>query len=75
MIKKATFILLVSLLVLSCKDDDSARCQTCSQPQTLDFTLCEEGDGNASVNGENTGVPYGVYLDGLLQEGVTCGGS
>ena len=74
---RRTFILGLTIFftLTACKDDDSVSCVTCSQPQTLDFVLCEEGDGNASVNGENTGVPYNVYRNDLLEEGVTCGGN
>ncbi len=71
-------LLLVGLIAISlvaCKSDDERTCITCSAPQTLDFQLCQEGDGNASVNGENTGTPYEVYLQDLRDEGTTCGGS
>ncbi|MCW5519905.1 hypothetical protein J1N09_08655 [Aureitalea sp. L0-47] len=66
-------ILAGSACLFSCKSDDSVTCTTCSAPQTLDFQLCEESDGNASVNGENTGTPYNIYLQDLQADGVTCG--
>lgn len=74
--KQIKIIAIFSLFIahLSCKSDDSRSCTTCSAPLTLDFELCEESDGNASVNGENTGTPYALYLEDLRAEGTTCGG-
>ncbi len=69
----AIIIISVIALLISCKGDDTGGCVTCSAPQTLDFLLCEEGDGNASVNGENTGTPYNVYLQDLQADSVQCG--
>lgn len=66
------FLFLFSLV--GCKSDDTRSCVTCSAPQTLDFQLCEESDGNASVNGENTGTPYDLYLADLREDGTVCGG-
>lgn len=66
--------LFIALLCTACKGDDSRGCVNCSAPQTLDFQLCEEGDGNASVNGENTGTPYDLYLSDLKADGAVCGG-
>lgn len=73
--KPAIVITTISVIVLlnSCKGDDTGGCVTCSAPQTLDFLLCEEGDGNASVNGENTGTPYNIYLQDLQADSVQCG--
>lgn len=68
------FLLTLFMTIWGCKSDDTGGCVTCSAPQTLDFTLCEEGDGNASVNGENTGTPYNVYLQDLIDDGANCGG-
>ena len=68
------FVILAGTASLfSCKSDDTVTCRTCSAPQTLDFELCEESDGNASVNGENTGTPYNIYLQDLQADGVSCG--
>lgn len=61
------------LLTCSCQNDDGGGCTTCSQPQTLDFVVCENGNGNAEVNGEDTGTPYGVYISDLQAEGADCG--
>jgi hypothetical protein len=67
-------IALLTLLFLNaCKSDDTGGCVTCSAPQTLDFVLCEEDDGNASVNGENTGIRYDIYLQDLVADGANCG--
>lgn len=65
--------LVLSLCLFSCKKDDSPSCLTCYSESTLPFELCKEGDGNASVNGENTKTPYNKYLEDLRQEGVICG--
>lgn len=75
--KSNTNILVIVLFGLitvnyACSNDDSRSCTTCSSPETLDFELCEESNGNASVNGENTGTPYAEYLDNLLATGTTC---
>lgn len=56
----------------SCKDDDGSSCQTCNSEVTTPFELCKERNGNAFVNGQDTGVEYAIYLDGLLSEGVSC---
>ena len=64
--------LLISLL-FSCKADDSVSCVTCSNNQTLDFVVCNEANGDASVNGEDTNQAYDVYIANLQeQEGTTC---
>jgi len=60
------------LIVFSCKDDDSRSCTTCNSPQTMSFEVCEESDGNASVNGEDTGTRYDIYIEGLVEAGATC---
>ncbi len=75
--KKTTLLLsiILTLSLFSCKEDDSRSCTICRGPLTLDFELCEESDGNASVNGENTGTPYDVYLNDLKADGTICGGT
>ncbi len=50
-------------------------CTNCSAPETLDFQVCRESNGNASVDGEDTGTQYEVYIDGLREAGASCGGS
>jgi hypothetical protein len=71
--KKVFFILSIfSILVFSCKSDDTPDCRTCSSEITPPFELCKESNGNASVNGEDTGVKYNIYREGLLNEGVSC---
>lgn len=67
------FLIALVLIVSSCGDDDEKTCTTCSSSQTIVFTVCEESDGNASVNGENTGTSYDVYLEGLREAGASCG--
>lgn len=66
-------ILLVVVTMLSCKKDNGASCVTCSSSQTPNFQVCEESDGNASVNGEDTGTSYNVYIAGLEAAGTSCG--
>lgn len=73
--KNPVFIFSCFLLLFagSCKKDDSRSCTTCNSPQTTSFVVCEEGDGNASVNGENTGTPYEEYVADLENAGASCG--
>ena len=66
-------ILLVIISVLSCKKDDGRSCVACSSSQTPNFEVCEESDGNASVNGQNTGTSYTIYISGLEAIGTSCG--
>ncbi|GHC44182.1 hypothetical protein [Ulvibacter litoralis] len=71
---KAFFLICgVSILLFSCKSDDGPSCVSCSSPQTSVFQVCQESDGNASVNGENTGTSYEVYMADLVEVGVSCG--
>jgi len=65
---------IITASLFSCKDDDSRSCVQCNSPQTTSFELCREGSGNASVNGENTGINYDTYLADLQATGVNCGG-
>jgi hypothetical protein len=73
---KFTILLLGAITTLffleSCKKDDEVTCISCSSEITMTFTLCREANGNASVNGEDTGTPYDVYYQGLVEEEVTC---
>jgi hypothetical protein len=65
-------LFILPLAFLSCGDDDTVSCVTCSTSFTDEFVLCNESNGNASVNGEDTGVSYAVYLQDLQQDGVNC---
>ncbi len=56
----------------ACGSDDSVTCTTCTNDLTLDFNLCKEGNGRASVDGQDTGVDYNVYLANLQEEGTDC---
>jgi hypothetical protein len=60
-------------LLFSCKSDDTRSCTTCNSPQTTQFEVCEESDGNASVNGENTGTRFDIYIEDLQAAGASCG--
>lgn len=73
--KKSVFAVAVlfSFFLFSCKKDDGVSCVTCTSESTLPFELCRESDGNASVNGENTGTPYELYLADLEELDVQCG--
>ncbi|HPF09943.1 MAG TPA: hypothetical protein PKW08_00495 [Flavobacteriaceae bacterium] len=71
--KKALFLIGI-MMVVSCKKDDSRSCTTCSSPETAAFEICRESNGNASVNGQDTGTDYDVYISGLEDAGATCGG-
>lgn len=57
----------------SCKNDDNRSCVSCSSAQTPAFEVCEENDGTASVNGQNTGTAFDVYIDDLVAAGASCG--
>lgn len=73
---KKTPILFLSVLyfaMFSCKKDDAGGCTTCSSAETMAFEVCRERDGNALVNGENTGTDYDTYLSDLMETGVECG--
>ena len=72
--KKISVLFLVICAFYGCKEDDSRTCINCSSAQTPSFELCRESNGNASVNGEDTGTLYEVYLDGLVDAGTSCGG-
>ncbi|SRX72581.1 hypothetical protein [Aequorivita antarctica] len=73
--KKTSLIIAIacSLSIFSCKKDEGISCTTCSSPETSDFQVCKENDGNASVNGQDTGTPYDTYISGLEQAGASCG--
>jgi len=70
--KNTLFFGLMLILFFACKKDDEVTCVTCSSEITLSFTLCKEANGNASVNGEDTGTNYNLYYQGLMEEGVQC---
>tara|TARA_R100000935_G_scaffold58684_2_gene96983 strand:- start:155 stop:388 length:234 start_codon:yes stop_codon:yes gene_type:complete len=74
-VKKIGFLVfvLVVITLTSCKKDEEISCTTCSSPQTPAFEVCELGNGNAAVNGQNTGTPYNVYIEGLVEAGAQCG--
>jgi len=73
--KKISILIAIicSLSIYSCKKDDGVSCTTCTSPETSDFQVCNENDGNASVNGQNTGTPYETYITGLESTGANCG--
>jgi hypothetical protein len=72
--RRLAILLLFPLTLISCGDDDERTCRFCSSDQTPEFELCREPNGNASVNGEDTGTNYEAYLDGLVEAGASCGG-
>lgn len=71
-ILSATLITLLTLI--SCKSDDGSSCTVCQSDQTMAFDVCRDSNGNASVNGENTGTDYDVYIADLVSAGASCGG-
>lgn len=71
--KNHILLILVAILCFSCKKDDPASCTLCNSPETLQFEVCREGNGNASVNGQDTGTNYELYIADLEATGVTCG--
>jgi hypothetical protein len=60
--------------LFSCKKDDDKSCTTCQSELTPSFELCRESNGNASVNGQDTGTDYDLYVDDLRADGTSCGG-
>ena len=75
MLKRNVTLLLLSLFFMmttSCSKEDKVSCTTCRSDQTPDFELCKESNGNASVNGEDTEVPYTIYLSDLENNGIIC---
>tara|TARA_R110002049_G_scaffold59518_14_gene160950 strand:+ start:37 stop:267 length:231 start_codon:yes stop_codon:yes gene_type:complete len=71
---KPLFILLAFCAFVSCKKDDGGGCVNCTSDQTMTFEVCENSDGNATVNGENTNTSFEVYIDDLQAAGANCGG-
>jgi hypothetical protein len=71
--KNSALLLLILTLCYACKKDDSPSCISCSSPETVPFEVCREGNGNASVNGQDTGTSYDQYMADLEATGVTCG--
>lgn len=72
-------VLVISLFffasLISCKKDDDKTCSTCRSELTPSFELCRESNGNASVNGQDTGTDYDLYITDLQLAGTSCGGS
>jgi hypothetical protein len=62
-----------SIALIACGDNDDRACITCNSSQTMTFAVCEESNGNASVNGDDTGTSYSDYIEGLRAAGATCG--
>lgn len=73
MTKTVPLLALLFLLLFSCKEDDSVSCVQCSSDTTIPFEVCRENNGNASVNGEDTGTDYDDYIMGLEDAGANCG--
>jgi len=78
--KKFIFgILVVGVAFVACKKDDGGGntddgCQTCAsyelevngQTTTVpEVEVCELANGNAEVNGQDTGIDFSDYIDGL----------
>lgn len=72
--KKLSVLLFSSIILAACNKDEDRVCRFCSSDQTAEFELCREPNGNASVNGEDTGTDYEAYLDDLVEAGANCGG-
>ena len=72
-LKKSLFIIAILITIISCKEDDSVSCITCNSSQTIAFEVCQDSNGNASVNGESTGTSYDTYIADLEEAGASCG--
>ncbi|HLS10795.1 MAG TPA: hypothetical protein VK050_01405 [Flavobacteriaceae bacterium] len=64
--------LFVFVLTACSKDKSEIECLTCTGEANMPFELCEDGDGNATVNGTSTRTDYQIYLSDLQKEGVVC---
>lgn len=64
----------MAITVVSCKSDDGGECTTCDSPETQSFQVCKDGDGNATVNGQDTNTDYDLYISDLIMAGASCGG-
>ena len=64
--------IIILIIVISCKEDDTVSCIICNSSQTIAFEVCEESNGNASVNGEDTETQYDIYIADLEAAGATC---
>ena len=70
-------LLLICLFIaFSCQEDEASlgSCVTCNSPQTTPFEVCENSDGNATVNGEDTETDFDTYIADLQAAGANCGG-
>lgn len=73
----SSLLFICTLIIFSCKEDDSSleSCVTCNSPQTTPFEVCENSNGNATVNGEDTDTQFDLYITDLREAGATCGGA
>lgn len=71
--KKICLLTLLFLIGQSCKNDDAPSCTKCNSPETIEFEVCRESNGNASVNGQDTGTEYSLYISDLEATGARCG--
>ena len=70
--KKILTTIIILIIVISCKEDDTVSCIICNSSQTISFEVCEESNVNASVNGESTEILYAIYIADLEAAGATC---
>ncbi len=71
--KKLGFLIIVFSFLFGCKKDEAPSCTRCNSDLSGEFELCRESNGNASVNGQDTGTSYEVYISDLEETGVQCG--
>ena len=72
MFNRYGFLTLLTIAFIGCKEDDAPSCVQCNSAITVPFELCRQSNGNASVDGTDTGVNYDVYLSDLEATGVRC---
>lgn len=64
--------LLLFIFTACSKDKSELECLICTGEANMPFELCEDRNGNATVNGESTQTDYQVYLTNLQKDEVVC---
>ena len=67
------FFFLLLIGYISCEKDAEATCLECTAAQTTPFEVCQNSDGNAEVNGQDTATNFEDYISNLEASGASCG--
>jgi len=69
--KRSYLLVLASIFaLLSCEKDDQ-KCTTCTTSNQEEIAICELENGNAEVNGQDTGQEYDTYID-IIEDTGSC---